>query len=141
MAVVSHDRRQPFAALELPLWAQMTDAEIDALSESDVSDTDDYQYLEDSEDSEEEAACSSGASTVCSPDLRCSQKGCWDSLGNFGCKERWADLEDSDDEAALALGQPQLPKLGVRWADLEDSDDEALPVKPHWADLQDSDDE
>lgn len=131
-------RCRPFAALDLPLWAQMSDDELDALSIESESHVDEHEYLVDVLDSDEELG-SATASTACSsPDVVLSKPSC------RAGRPRWADLVDSDDDS-VEVSDTDCPGPGskaVRWADLVDSDDEpACPTGTRWADLVDSDED
>lgn len=127
--------RRPFAALDLPLWAQMSDDELDALSTESVSDVDEQADFDfDVFESDEELG-SAAASTACSSPEALSKP------RSSSCKPRWADFAVSDDVVEVSI-RHSPPSKAARWADLVDSDDEpACPARARWADLVDSDDD
>lgn len=133
MAVVV--RRQPFASLELPQWARMTDAEMDELDnisdcDSEVSDCSDFDDESESEYCES-VCCSSGASTGCSSPR---------------ARPCWADLAEDEDEELCQLESAQAQRPS--WADMEDGDEEEyFPIeclkvrKLSWADMAEEEEE
>lgn len=147
-------RRQPFAALDLPKWARMSDEELDALSDSD-SEFSEAPSMEDVEDFENESTTDfEEDSTFEEDDFESSYTS---TLAASGKKASWADMLDEEE---LNSQYPVVAKK-TSWADLLDEEEEEAmfamdddccstastcaspgPIKGRicWADLADSED-